>query len=89
MRDHENEDHVWAKNIGKPEENQWFLKIVHKRKWKSLKKTLFFQKCPRLKNAVKTIWNQDFHRAWPKNDLRDYENEDRVWEKNIGKPEEN
>ena len=41
LRDHENEDHVRAKNIGKPNENQWFLKIAHERKRQSLKKNCF------------------------------------------------
>ena len=41
LRDHENEDHVWAKIIGKPKENQWFIKIAHERKWKSFKQTVF------------------------------------------------
>ena len=42
LKNHENEDHVWAKKQkGKPKENQWFSKIAHKRKWKKSKKDSF------------------------------------------------
>jgi len=64
LRDHENEDHVWAKNKGKPGENQWFLKIAHDRKWKSVKNAVFpkvptAQKCCRRQYEINIIVVRD------------------------------
>ena len=69
LRDHANEDHVWTKNIGKPTENQWFLKIAHERKWSSPKKAVFSevpgaQKCCKKQYEIKIFVVRDQKTTW-------------------------
>ena len=69
LRDHANEDHVWTKNIGKPKENQWFLKIAHERKWSSPKKAFFSevpgaQKCCKKHYEIKIFVVRDQKMTW-------------------------
>ena len=69
LRDHANEDHVWTKNIGKPKENQWFLKIAHERKWSSPKKAVFSevpgaQKCCKKQYEIKIFVVRDQKMTW-------------------------
>ena len=77
-----------TKKHRKTKRKPMIFKNRSREKVKKSKKDSFSRGAHGSKMLWKTKRNQDFRRAWPKNNLRYHENEDHVWAKIIGKPGE-